>query len=153
MAKPATAATAAALHTKPVARIFNFGAGPGTMPVEVLEKAKWELVNWHDAGMSVMEMSHRGQEFVAIAAEAEADLRRLLAVPAGYKALFLQGGATMQFAGVPMNLLRGGKKADYVKTRVWSQKAISEAKNCSEPRFPRRTTSSTTSSSRKPTRC
>src|ERR1700687_4393194 len=84
-------------HTKPVQRIFNFGAGPATMPVEVLEKAKWELVNWHEAGMSVMEMSHRGKEFVAIAAEAEADLRRLLAVPAGYKVLFLQGGATMQF--------------------------------------------------------
>src|SRR5258708_2112263 len=79
----------------------NCGAGPGTMPVEVLEKAKWELVNWHEAGMSVMEMSHRGKEFVAIAAEAEADLRRLLAVPASHKVLFLQGGATMQFAGVP----------------------------------------------------
>ena len=135
MAKPATAATAAtaaALHTKPVARIFNFGAGPATMPVEVLEKAKWELVNWHEAGMSVMEMSHRGKEFVAIAAEAEADLRRLLAVPAGYKVLFLQGGATMQFAGVPMNLLRGGKKADYVNTGEWSKKAISEAKKFCE---------------------
>src|SRR5258708_32438103 len=127
-ATAATAATAAALAIKPVQRIFNFGAGPATMPVEVLEKAKWELVNWHDAGMSVMEMSHRGQEFVAIAAEAEADLRRLLAVPAGYKVLFLQGGATMQFAGVPMNLLRGGKKADYVNTGEWSKKAIAEAK-------------------------
>src|SRR5262245_51952268 len=91
---------------KPAARIFNFGAGPATMPVEVLEKAKWELVNWHEAGMSVMEMSHRGKEFVAIAADAEADLRKLLAIPASYKVLFLQGGATMQFAGVPMNLLR-----------------------------------------------
>ena len=102
------------------------------MPVEVLEKAKWELVNWHEAGMSVMEMSHRGKEFVAIAAEAEADLRRLLAVPAGYKVLFLQGGATMQFAGVPMNLLRGRSKADYVNTGEWSKKAISEAKKFCE---------------------
>jgi phosphoserine aminotransferase len=76
----------------------------------------------------VMEMSHRGKEFVAIAAEAEADLRRLLTVPAGYKVLFLQGGATMQFAGVPMNLLRGRSKADYVNTGEWSKKAISEAK-------------------------
>src|SRR3954451_23205404 len=78
-------------HIKPAARIFNFGAGPATMPVEVLEKAKWELVNWQDAGMSVMEMSHRGKEFVAIAAEAEADLRKLLALPGNYRVLFLQG--------------------------------------------------------------
>src|SRR5258708_37994814 len=116
-ATAATAATAAALPIKPVQRIFNFGAGPATMPVEVLEKAKWELVNWHDAGMSVMEMSHRGQEFVAIAAEAEADLRRLLAIPQGYKVLFLQGGATMHFSAVPMNLLRGAETAAYLSTR------------------------------------
>src|SRR5260221_12519062 len=116
MANPATAATAAALHTKPVARIFNFGAGPGTMPVEVLEKAKWELVNWHEAGMSVMEMSHRGKEFVAIAAEAEADLRSLLAVPSGYKAPFPQGGAPMQFAGGPLTLLRGASRAAHRHT-------------------------------------
>ena len=75
---------------KPAARIFNFGAGPATMPVEVLEKAKWELVNWHDAGMSVMEMSHRGKEFIAIASEAEADLRKLAVIPADYKVLFLR---------------------------------------------------------------
>ena len=117
---------AAAPHIKPVARIFNFGAGPATMPVEVLEKAKWELVNWHEAGMSVMEMSHRGKEFTAIAAEAEADLRKLASIPAGYKVLFLQGGATMQFAGVPMNLLRGGKKIDVVNTGEWSKKVIAE---------------------------
>ena len=82
--------------------------------------------------MSVMEMSHRGKEFVAIAAEAEADLRKLLAVPASYKVLFLQGGASMQFAGVPMNLLRGKKKADYVNTGEWSKKAIAEAKKFCE---------------------
>ena len=123
---------AATSPVKPAARIFNFGAGPATMPVEVLEKAKWELVNWHDAGMSVMEMSHRGREFVAIAAEAEADLRKLAAIPANYKVLFLQGGATMQFAAVPMNLLRGHKRADYVNTGEWSKKAISEAKKFCE---------------------
>jgi len=132
MAKPATAATAAALHTKPVARIFNFGAGPATMPVEVLEKAKWELVNWHEAGMSVMEMSHRGADFVRIAAEAEADLRKLLGITARYRVLFLQGGATMHFSGVPMNLLRGKKRADYVNTGEWSKKAIAEARKFCE---------------------
>src|SRR5258706_9538317 len=126
MAKTATAQTAPG--SKSAARIFNFGAGPAAMPIEVLEKAKWELVNWHEAGMSVMEMSHRGKEFVAIAAEAEADLRSLLAVPSGYKVLFLQGGATMQFAGVPMNLLRGRSRADYVNSGEWSKKAISQAK-------------------------
>ncbi|MBK7661321.1 MAG: 3-phosphoserine/phosphohydroxythreonine transaminase [Betaproteobacteria bacterium] len=113
-------------------RIYNFGAGPATMPVEVLEKARGELTEWHGAGMSVMEMSHRGKEFVAIAAEAEADLRRLLAVPANYKVLFLQGGATLQFSAVPMNLLRGHRKADYVNTGEWSKKAISEAKKFCE---------------------
>jgi phosphoserine aminotransferase len=102
------------------------------MPVEVLERAKWELVNWHEAGMSVMEMSHRGKEFVAIAAEAEADLRRLLAIPATHKVLFLQGGATMQFAGVPMNLLRGGSVIDVVETGVWSQKVIAEGRKFAE---------------------
>ncbi len=102
------------------------------MPVEVLERAKWELVNWHDAGMSVMEMSHRGAEFVRIAAEAEADLRKLLAIPATHKVLFLQGGATLQFSGVPMNLLRGKKRADYVNTGQWSIKAIAEARKFCE---------------------
>jgi phosphoserine aminotransferase len=113
-------------------RIYNFGAGPATMPVEVLEKAKYELVDWHHAGMSVMEMSHRGKEFVAIAADAEADLRRLLAVGPEYKVLFLQGGATLQFAAIPMNLLRGRKRADYVNTGEWSKKAIAEAKKFCE---------------------
>ena len=98
------------------------------MPVEVLEKAKWELVNWQDAGMSVMEMSHRGEDFVRIAAEAEADLRTLLKIPKSYKVLFLQGGATMHFSAVPMNLLRGLTKADYLNTGEWAKKAIAEAK-------------------------
>ena len=119
-------------HTRPASRIFNFGAGPATMPVEVLEKAKWELVNWHEAGMSVMEMSHRGAEFVRIAAEAEADLRALLAIPKSYRVLFLQGGATMHFSAVPMNLLGGRKKADYLNTGEWAKKAMAEAKKFCE---------------------
>src|SRR5258706_11937402 len=130
MAKTATAQ--AAPGNKSAARIFNFGAGPAAWPMEVLEKAEWELVNWHEAGMSVMEMSHRGAEFMRIPAEAEADLRKLLAVPASYKVLFLQGGATMHFSGVPMNLLGGKKKADYVNTGEWAKKAIAEAKKFCE---------------------
>ena len=118
---------------KPAHRIFNFGAGPATMPVEVLEKAKWELVNWHEAGMSVMEMSHRGKEFVSIAAEAEADLRKLANIPASYKVLFLQGGASLHFSAVPMNLLRGRKKADFVNTGEWAKKAIAEFRKFGEP--------------------
>ena len=102
------------------------------MPVEVLEKAKWELVAWRDAGMSVMEMSHRGDEFVKIAADAEANLRTLLAIPSSYKVLFLQGGATLHFSAVPMNLLRGGTKADYVNTGEWSKKAMAAAKHYCE---------------------
>jgi phosphoserine aminotransferase len=125
--------TAATLHhIKPATRIFNFGAGPAAMPVEVLEKAKWELVTWHDAGMSVMEMSHRGEEFVKIAAEAEADLRTLLAIPKNYRVLFLQGGATLHFSAIPMNLLAGRKRADYVHTGEWSKKAIEAAKKFCE---------------------
>jgi len=126
---------ATAPQIKPAARIFNFGAGPATMPVEVLEKAKWELVNWHDSGMSVMEMSHRGKEFVGIAEQAEADVRKLLAIPASHKVLFLQGGASLMFSAVPMNLLRGGKAIDFVNTGEWSKKAIAEAKKFAEPRI------------------
>lgn len=127
-------ATAASSPQAEAGRIYNFGAGPATMPVEVLERARQELVNWHQAGMSVMEMSHRGKEFIAIAADAEADLRKLLAIPGNYKVLFLQGGATMHFSAVPMNLLRGRKSADYVNTGEWSKKAIAEAKKYCEPR-------------------
>jgi phosphoserine aminotransferase len=99
------------------------------LPAEVLARAGDEMLDWRGSGMSVMEMSHRGPEFMSIAAEAEADLRALLAVPPGYKVLFLQGGATLQFAQVPMNLLRGKGKADYVVTGEWSKKAVKEAKN------------------------
>ena len=111
-----------------MSRIFNFSAGPAMLPAEVLSRAGDEMLDWHGSGMSVMEMSHRGREFIGIAAEAEKDLRELLAVPASYKVLFLAGGATLQFAQVPMNLLRGTGKADYVATGEWSKKAIKEAR-------------------------
>ena len=112
-----------------MSRIFNFSAGPAMLPAEVLSRAGDEMLDWRGSGMSVMEMSHRGPEFISIAEEAEADLRELAAIPASYKVLFLQGGATLQFAQVPMNLLRGKGKADYVLTGEWSKKAIKEAKN------------------------
>ena len=111
-----------------MSRIFNFSAGPAMLPAEVLSRAGDEILDWHGSGMSVMEMSHRGKEFIAIAADAEKDLRELLAIPSNYKVLFLQGGATLQFAQVPMNLLRGKGKADYVSTGEWSKKAIKEAR-------------------------
>jgi phosphoserine aminotransferase len=112
-----------------MSRIFNFSAGPAMLPAEVLARAGDEMLDWRGSGMSVMEMSHRGSEFISIAEEAEADLRELLVIPANYKLLFLQGGATLQFAQVPMNLLHGKGKADYVLTGEWSKKAIKEAKN------------------------
>jgi phosphoserine aminotransferase len=111
-----------------MSRIFNFSAGPAMLPAEVLARAADELTDWHGTGMSVMEMSHRGREFISIYEEAERDLRELLAIPASYKVLFLQGGASLQFAQVPMNLLRGKDKADYVVTGEWSKKAVKEAK-------------------------
>ena len=111
-----------------MARVFNFSAGPGMLPEAVLKQAQEEMLDWHGSGMSVMEMSHRGKEFMSIAAQAEADLRELMAIPANYKVLFLQGGASSQFAMVPMNLLRGKSGADYINTGAWSKKAIAEAK-------------------------
>jgi len=111
-----------------VARVFNFSAGPAVLPEAVLSKAAGEMLDWHGSGMSVMEMSHRGKEFISIHAEAEADLRELLAVPKNYKVLFLQGGAIAENAIVPMNLLRGRTVADYVNTGEWSKKSIKEAK-------------------------
>src|SRR5512132_4350479 len=109
-------------------RIFNFSPGPAVLPEPVLRRAAGEMLDWHDSGMSVMEMSHRGKEFIAIAAKAEADLRTLLAIPASYKVLFLQGGAIAENAVVPMNLLGAKKSADYVHTGEWSKKSIKEAK-------------------------
>jgi phosphoserine aminotransferase len=98
------------------------------LPQEVLERARDEMLDWQGTGMSVMEMSHRGKEFMSIAEQATADLRELMAVPNDYEVLFLQGGASSQFAMVPMNLLRGKSTADYINTGAWSKKAIAEAK-------------------------
>ncbi|MEZ5584082.1 MAG: 3-phosphoserine/phosphohydroxythreonine transaminase [Candidatus Competibacteraceae bacterium] len=111
-----------------MSRPYNFSPGPATLPEAVLEQAQTELLNWRNSGMSVMEVSHRGKDFMAIAAQAEADFRELLAIPANYQVLFLQGGASGQFAAVPLNLLRGKQQADYVNTGLWSKKAIAEAK-------------------------
>jgi phosphoserine aminotransferase len=109
-------------------RVFNFSAGPAVLPEAVLRQAAAEMMDWHGSGMSVMEMSHRGKEFVGIAAKAESDLRTLLSIPASYKVLFLQGGAIAENALVPMNLLAGRTAADYVNTGEWSKKSIKEAK-------------------------
>ena len=111
-----------------MSRFYNFSAGPAMLPEAVLKQAQAELPDWHGAGASIMEMSHRGKEFVSVAAEAEQDVRDLLGVPDNYKVLFLQGGATTQFATIPMNILRGKRKADYILTGAWGKKAISEAK-------------------------
>jgi len=115
-----------------MARVFNFSAGPAVLPEAVLKQAAGEMLDWGGSGTSVMEMSHRGKAFISIHAQAEADLRELLAIPKNYKVLFLQGGAAAQFAVVPMNLLGGRnvneRSADYVYTGQWSKKAISEAK-------------------------
>jgi phosphoserine aminotransferase len=108
-------------------RHYNFSAGPAALPLPVLERAQDQLLDWRGSGMSVMEMSHRGPEFTAIAGKAENDLRRLLAIPADYRVLFLQGGATSQFAMVPLNLLSSARRADYVDTGRWSRKAVAEA--------------------------
>ena len=109
-------------------RVYNFSAGPAALPEPVLKQAAAEMLDWQGSGMSVMEMSHRGKEFISIANEAEALLRELLAVPADYKVLFMQGGAIAENAIVPMNLLRGKSSADYIDTGEWSKKSIKEAK-------------------------
>ncbi len=111
-----------------MSRVWNFSAGPAALPVEVLQQAQADLLDWQGTGASVMELSHRGKPFMAMAAEAEADLRRLLAVPEHYAVLFLQGGATQHFAQIPMNLAAPGESADYVLTGHWSEKAASEAR-------------------------
>jgi len=111
-----------------MSRVYNFSAGPAVLPKEVLEQAQAEMLDWNGTGMSVMEMSHRGKAYMSIAAKAEADLRQLMAIPDNYKVLFLQGGASSQFAMVPINLLGDKKSADYMNTGQWSKKAISEAK-------------------------
>jgi phosphoserine aminotransferase len=110
-------------------RVFNFSAGPAALPESVLRQAADEMLDWKGSGMSVMEMSHRGKEYMAIHAQAEADLRELLAIPANYKVLFLQGGGLAQNAIVPMNLLRGKTSADFVNTGEWMKKSIKEAQH------------------------
>ncbi len=120
-----------------MSRVFNFSAGPAALPQDVLEKARAEMLDWRGSGMSVMEMSHRGREFMSIAEQAEADLREIMAIPGNYEVLFLQGGASSQFAMVPLNLLGGslsgkGGKADYYRTGSWSKKAIAEARRFGE---------------------
>jgi phosphoserine aminotransferase len=109
-------------------RVFNFAAGPATLPLEVLQQAREELLDWHGCGMSVMEISHRSKAFVGVAQEAEGLLRELLNVPASYKVLFLQGGATGQFSAIPLNLTIPESTVDYINTGAWSKKAIGEAK-------------------------
>jgi len=108
-------------------RLFNFCAGPAALPEAVLQKAQADLLDWHGEGLSVMEMSHRSDEYVGIAEQAEQDLRDLLSIPSNYQVLFLQGGASQQFAQIPLNLLPEGGKADYIDTGIWSAKAIEEA--------------------------
>ena len=125
-----------ALHWRPAIRlvttvpspIYNFSAGPAVLPREVLQQAAAEMLDWHGSGQSVMEMSHRGKEYMGIQAAAEADLRELMDIPSNYRVLFLQGGASLQFSMIPANLMRGRKSADYVHTGEWSKKAIHEAK-------------------------
>jgi len=108
-------------------RLFNFCAGPAALPEAVLQQAREELLDWQGKGLSVMEMSHRSDEFVSIAERAEQDLRDLLNIPDNYRVLFLQGGASQQFAQIPLNLLPEGGRADYIDTGIWSAKAIEEA--------------------------
>jgi phosphoserine aminotransferase len=104
-----------------MSRVYNFSAGPAMLPEAVLERAKAEMLDWQGSGMSVMEMSHRGKAFMSIATQAEADLRELMAIPDHYKVMFLQGGASSQFAMVPLNLCGEKNEADYLNTGSWSK--------------------------------
>ena len=115
-----------------MSRVFNFAAGPATMPREVLEQVREELLDWNGCGASVIEVSHRGKPFIRMAAEAEQDVRDLLAIPDNYRVLFLQGGAQMQFAAVPLNIMGDNPRFDYVNTGHWSKKAISEGRRYGE---------------------
>jgi phosphoserine aminotransferase len=124
-----------------MSRVWNFSAGPAALPEDVLRQAQEEMLDWQGAGCSVMEMSHRGKEFTRIIEQAEADLRELMGIPAGYKVLFLQGGATQQFAQIPMNLL-AGRSADYIITGSWSKKAFKEAQRVGNVRCAATTESS-----------
>jgi phosphoserine aminotransferase len=111
-----------------VSRIFNFSAGPAALPEDVLSQVQAEMVEWNGQGASVMELSHRGKPFMAVAEQAEQDLRDLMSIPDNYKVLFLQGGATMQFSAIPLNLLGDKTSANYAHTGHWSKKAMADAK-------------------------
>ncbi len=111
-----------------MARTYNFSAGPAMLPTAVIERAQQEMLEWNGSGMSVMEMSHRGKDFMSIAESAENNLREVMGIPDNYKVLFLQGGASSQFAMVPLNLMGGSGSADYLNTGMWSKKAVAEAK-------------------------
>lgn len=113
--------------SQPYGRVYNFSAGPCTLPVQVLEEAKEQLLNYRGTGMSVMEMSHRSKAYETIIGEAEADLRTLMGIPEGYRVLFLQGGASLQFSMIPMSFLPNGTSADYVITGTWGKKALEAA--------------------------
>lgn len=115
-----------------MSRIFNFSAGPSMLPEAVLLQAQQEMLDWNGSGMSVMEMSHRGKQFMSIAETMKQDLIELLAIPANYQVLFLQGGASAQFALIPQNILNGKTKASYVNTGAWSTSAIKEARKYCE---------------------
>ena len=101
-----------------IMRAYNFCAGPAALPTAVLEKAQAEMLDWHGKGLSIMEMSHRSSDYVAVAEKAEADLRKLMNIPENYKVLFLQGGASLQFSAIPLNLLGKNNKADYIHTGI-----------------------------------
>ena len=113
-------------------RVFNFSPGPAMLPEAVLRRAQAELLDWKGSGMSVMEVSHRGTDFIEFAAKSERDLRELLNIPTNYKVLFLQGGATLQFAAVPLNIAPAGAVVDYVVTGNWGEKAVQEAQRFDE---------------------
>src|SRR4051812_4316763 len=113
---------------KPTARIFNFDAGPAVLPLPVLEEIQRDMLALPGVGMSILEISHRSKAFESILAQTEADIRALAGIPANYKVLFLQGGASLQFSMVPMNLLAAGQTADYIDCGSWAEKAIKEAK-------------------------
>ena len=110
-----------------MSRKHNFSAGPAAIPTQVLERAQSELLDWQGKGLSIMEMSHRSKEFVSVAQKAEEDFRQLLNIPSNYKVLFLQGGATSQFAMIPLNFARADQRAAYIETGMWSKKSLTEA--------------------------
>ncbi len=116
-------------------RAYNFSAGPAALPEQVLIQAREEMLEWGRARASVMEISHRGRDFMALAAESEQDLRELMAIPSNYRLLFLQGGATQHFAQIPMNLARPDQVADYLVSGAWGEKAVREAKPYVQPRI------------------